>query len=289
LAGGGLNERHLAGLLVLGGIASVQWGAAAATTLFDEVGPGGTVFLRVAISAVLLVVLWRPVWGVLRGAAARDIVAFGLVLAAMNWSFYQALERIPLGIAVTIEFVGPLGVAFLHSRRRLDLLWAGCAAAGLLLLAPFGGGSIDALGALFAFIAGACWGAYILLSARVGRAVSGGSGLAIAMTVAAVVLIPAGIADGGSDLLVGHTILIGAAVAVLSSAIPYSLELEALRRIPENTFGVLMSLEPAVAALVGFIALNQDLHASEIAAIALVLIASAGALGSAGEPRAPEA
>jgi len=274
---------------VLGGIASVQWGAAAATTLFDEVGAAGTVFLRVAISALLLVVLWRPAWSVLRGAAARDIVAFGLVLAAMNWSFYEALDRIPLGIAVTIEFTGPLGVAILRSRRRLDLLWAGCAAAGLLLLAPIGGGSVAALGALFALIAGACWGAYILLSARVGRAVSGGSGLAVAMTVGAVVLIPAGVAGGGADLLAGHTLLVGAAVAVLSSAIPYSLELEALRRIPENTFGVLMSLEPAVAALVGFVALGQGLLASEIAAIGLVLIASAGALGTAGEPRAPEA
>jgi len=274
---------------VLGGIASVQWGAAAATTLFDEVGAAGTVFLRVAISALLLVVLWRPAWSVLRGAAARDIVAFGLVLAAMNWSFYEALDRIPLGIAVTIEFTGPLGVAILRSRRRLDLLWAGCAAAGLLLLAPIGGGSVAALGALFALIAGACWGAYILLSARVGRAVSGGSGLAVAMTVGAVVLTPAAVPGGGVDLLAGHTLLVGAAVAVLSSAIPYSLELEALRRITENTFGVLMSLEPAVAALVGFVALGQGLLASEIAAIGLVLIASAGALGTAGEPRAPEA
>ncbi len=286
---GALNERHAAGLLVLGGIASVQWGAAAATTLFDEVGPGGTVFLRVAISALVLVVLWRPAWRALRGAAARDVVAFGLVLAGMNWSFYEALERIPLGIAVTLEFVGPLGVAFIRSPRRLDLLWASCAAGGLVLLAPFGGGSIDALGAAFALTAGAFWGAYIIYSARVGRALSGGSGLAIAMTVGAVVLIPVGIADGGADLLVGSTILVGAAVAVLSSAIPYSLELEALRRIPESTFGVLMSLEPAVAALVGFIALDQGLLTREIAAIALVLVASAGALGTAGEPRAPEA
>lgn len=273
--------------MVLGGIASVQIGAAAATTLFDEAGPGGAVFLRIALAAIVLLALWRPAWRGLSGGAARDVLLFGLVLAAMNWSFYEALDRIPLGIAVTIEFVGPLAVAFGRSHRRLVWLWAGLAAAGLLLLAPLSNASVDPTGAGLALLAGLCWGAYILLSVRVGRALPGGAGLAIAMTVAAVLMIPTGVVQAGAQLLAPEVLGIGLAVALLSSAIPYSLELEALRRIPEATFGVLMSLEPAVAALVGFVALGQGLAAREVVAIGLVLIASAGALGTAGEPRTP--
>lgn len=283
-----MSSTRSAAALVLGGVVSVQCGSALATTLFDQAGPGGTVFLRCAFAALVLVLLWRPVWRGHRGQPLRDVALFGLVLAAMNLSFYASLERIPLGIAVTLEFVGPLGVAVWRSPSRLDLLWVAFAAAGLLLLAPIGDSSLDALGVVLALFAGTCWGAYILLSARVGRSFAGGSGLAIAMSLSALVLVPVGILDGGSALLDGEVLLAGAGVAMLSSAIPYSLELEALRRLPEGAFGVLMSLEPAVAALVGFIGLDQGLTAQQVLAIGFVLVASAGALGTAGKAVPPE-
>jgi inner membrane transporter RhtA len=272
--------------LVLAAVASVQFGAALAKTLFGELGPGGTVFLRVAFAAVALVALWRPRAA---GRPRRDLVlvaAFGVSLAAMNLSFYEALDRIPLGIAVTFEFVGPLSVAVVGSRHALDLLWALLAAAGILLLSDFGDfGGLDAAGVGLALLAGGFWAAYILLSARIGRLFAGGSGLALAMIAATVLLIPVGIADGGDALLQPDLLALGAAVAMLSSAIPYSLELESLRRLPEAVFGVLMSLEPAVAALAGFIVLGQDLGARELVAILLVVTASAGA--ARGAPAAP--
>jgi inner membrane transporter RhtA len=276
-------------VLVLGGVFSVQLGAAIATTLFDEVGPTGTVFLRVAISALLLWAIWRPRVRGHSPAALRAVVLFGVALAAMNLSFYEALDRIPLGIAVTLEFVGPLGVAIAASHRRLDLVWVVLAAAGIVLLSPGFGGSIDALGALFALIAGGFWAAYIVLSARVGQEFEGGTGLALALTIGTIPLIPAGIADGGGDLVSGGVLAAGLGVAVLSSAVPYSLELEALRRLAVGTFGVLMSLEPAVAALVGFVILGQDLTATELLGISLVVAASAGALGSGRALRTAEA
>ena len=248
--------------MVIGAIVSVQTGAAFATELFDEVGPVGTVMLRLAFAALLLVAIWRPSLAALRGAHASDVLAFGIVLAGMNTSFYLALDRIPLGIAVTLEFVGPLGVAFAASRQRADFVWAGLAAAGIVLLSPSLGDGLDALGAGLALLAGAFWGAYIVLSARIGRAFSGGDGLALAMLVAAAVLLIPGVAAAGDDLLDPTVLGVGLAVAVLSSALPYSLELEALRRLPQGTFGVLMSLEPAVAALVGFVGLDQGLAAT---------------------------
>lgn len=243
--------------------------------------------LRLGFAALVLVAIWRPGPAHLRGAGAVDVIAFGIALAGMNTSFYLALDRIPLGVAVTLEFVGPLGVAFAASRDRLDLLWAALAAIGILLLSPAPGGDIDALGAGLALLAGAFWAAYILLSARIGRRFSGGQGLALAMVVAAALLIPVGAVEGRGDLLEPGLLAAGFAVAMLSSAVPYSLELEALRRLPRGVFGVLMSLEPAVAAGVGFVILGQDLSARELAAIALVVAASAGALRTA--PPAAEA
>jgi inner membrane transporter RhtA len=289
IACGRLSERHQATAisLVLGGIATVQIGAAVATTLFDELGPAGTVFVRVAFSALVLVALWRPAVRAARGVAGRDMVLFGISLAAMNFAFYAALDRIPLGIAVTLEFVGPLGVAFAMSHRRLDLLWVALAAAGILLLSPLPGGGLDEIGVLLALVAGGFWAAYIVLSARVGRSFAGGDGLALAMCVATLMLVPVGIPVAGDELLDLELLGLGAAVAMLSSVIPYSLELEALRRLPQGTFGVLMSLEPAVAAAVGFIGLDQGLSASEVVAIGLVVVASAGALRTA--PPAAEA
>jgi inner membrane transporter RhtA len=216
------------------------------------------------------------------------VVAFGLSLAAMNFAFYSALERIPLGVAVTLEFVGPLGVAVVGSRRALDVLWVVMAAAGILLLAdPFTGSGTDAGGAALALLAGAFWAAYIVLSARAGQAFSGGSGLTLAMVVASAVVLPFGIAEGGSDLLGAEVLLVGAGVAMLSSAVPYSLELEALRRLPAHVFGVLMSLEPGMAAVVGFVILGEVLGVREVAAIGLVVAASAGAARSAGAGQPP--
>jgi inner membrane transporter RhtA len=275
--------------LVLGSIVSVQSGAAAATTLFGRVGPAGAVLLRTLFAAVALTALWRPS---LRGHTRRElrlVAGLGLVLAGMNLSFYAGLDRIPLGIAVTFEFVGPLGVAIARSHRPADLVWVALAAGGIALLSPGVGGSLDALGVAFALLAGAFWAAYILLAAGVGRAFERGDGLALAMALSALVLIPSGIAAGGDELVDPAVLGVGIAVALLSSAIPYSLELEALRRLPEGTFGVLMSLEPAIAALSGFAFLGQSLSARELAAIALVVIASAGALGTAEAPAPVEA
>jgi inner membrane transporter RhtA len=264
-------------LLVLLAISSVQFGSALAKGLFDEIGPGGTVFLRLLFAAVVLMAVWRPSP---RGRTRGDLLLvalFGLVLACMNLSFYAALDRIPLGAAVTFEFVGPLGVAVAGSRRALDLLWVALAAAGILLLSELGAGGLDALGIALALLAGAFWAAYILLTARVGRRYQGADGLALAMVVGALVSIPVGVAEAGSELLVPWILAVGLAVAVLSSAIPYALEMEALRRMPTGVFGVLMSLEPAAAALAGYVVLGEGLVAREIVAILLVVAASAGA------------
>jgi inner membrane transporter RhtA len=275
---------------VLLAVGSVQFGAALAKTLFDEAGAGGTVFLRVLFAAAVLAIVWRPRT---RERPGRDLwlaAAFGLTLAGMNLAFYAALDRIPLGVAVTFEFVGPLGVAVAASRRRLDLVWVVLAAVGILLLADFGEfGGLDAAGVGLALLAGAFWAAYILLSARTGRAFPGGSGLALAMIVASALLAPVGIADAGDALLDPLVLALGLAVAMLSSAIPYSLELEALRRLPAGVFGVLMSLEPAVAALAGYVVLGETLGVREVAAIGFVVMASAGAARSASPAGPPDA
>jgi len=274
-------------ILVLGAVASVQLGASLAKSLFEDVGPGGTVLLRVLLAAIVLGAAWRPS---LRGHSRAErllVLGFGLSLAGMNFAFYSALERIPLGVAVTLEFAGPLGVAVAGSRRALDLLWVALAGAGILLLADLGGGATDAAGVALALLAGVFWAVYILLSARTGRAFTGGGGLALAMVVASGLLLPFGIVEGGAELLDPAVLGVGAAVAMLASAIPYSLELEALRRLPAHVFGVLMSLEPAMAALAGFVVLGEVLGGRELAAIGLVVVASAGAARTAGATPPP--
>ena len=273
--------------LVLVGIASVQFGAALAGTIFDETGPAGATLLRALFAALILVAIWRPRPSAYSARDLRLVALFGLVLGAMNLCIYESFSRIPLGIAVTIEFAGPLGIAVALSRRRLDLGCAVLAAVGIVLIADPGGGGVDALGVAFALAAGACWAVYILVAQAAGRVFTGGRGVALAMCVAVLVPLAPGIAGAGSELLEPQWLAIGCAVALLSSVLPYWLDTEALRRLPANVFGVLMSLEPAVAALAGFVVLGQDLRARDVVAIGLVVMASIGVTRAG--PTAPEA
>jgi inner membrane transporter RhtA len=263
--------------MLLGGIASVQFGAAFANKLFAQAGPGGVVLLRLALSALILTAVVRPS---LRNRTRSDlhaVLGYGLILGLMNWSFYEALDRLPIGVAVTIEFVGPLGVAIAGSRRALDAVWVVLAGGGVVLLALRGDRhDIDTFGVVLALFAGMCWGAYILLSKRVGSTFAQLDGLAIALCIGTLVTVPVGIIEGGSALGRPAVLAGGAAVALLSSIIPYSLELVALRRLRAATFGLLMSLEPAVAALAGVLVLSQALHLVMLLAIGMVVIASIG-------------
>lgn len=277
--------------LVLTGVTSIQFGAALAATLFDQAGPAGTSAIRLSFAALVLLAVWRP-WRRRHDPRALRLVAvFGLTLGAMNLAFYEALDRIPLGIAVTIEFLGPITVATLLSRRRLDLAWVALATAGILLLAaPWQeSGGLDTLGVVFALVAAVFWGLYIVLAQRAGRFFDGGEGLAIAMVWAAAIPLVPGVAQAGADLLDPALLAAGFGVALLSSVIPYSLETEALRRMPASVFGILMSLEPAVAALAGFLVLSQSLGAREIVAVGLVVAASIGVTRAPSAPVSAEA
>jgi inner membrane transporter RhtA len=266
------RQRAVAVGLVVAACLSPQLGAALAVTLFDRVGPAGAAFLRLAFAAIILLAIWRPrLTGDLRLATA-----FGLSLGLMNLCFYEAIARLPLGVAVTIEFSGPLLVAVLGSRRPLDLVWVALAAAGIVLLVGPGGGSVDPVGVGFALAAATFWMAYIYLSKRTGAAFPGGSGLAIAMAVGALVVLPAGMIQADGALAQPGLLATALVVALLSSVLPYSLDLEALRRLPAAVFGVLMSLDPAIAAVVGFVVLGQALGAREVLAIGMVVVASAG-------------
>jgi inner membrane transporter RhtA len=276
--------RAPSGVLVIGAVASVQFGASLAATLFAHLGPSGAVVLRLASAALVLLALWRPQ---VRGRSRPELALaalFGLVLAGMNLTFYGAIDRIPLGIAVALEFLGPLTVAVAGSRRAVDLLWALLAAGGILALTRGDVHGLNGLGVALALIAGCFWGAYILLNARLGRAFEGSTGLTLAMCVAALAALPIGIPEAGAHLLEPGSLALGAAVGVLSSAIPYTFEVEALRRIAAPTFGVLMSIEPAMAALAGFLVLGQGLAARALLGIALVTVASVGASRSAAGP-----
>jgi inner membrane transporter RhtA len=285
-----VSERRLSAVgLVVGAACSVQGGAAVAKSLFPELGPAGVVFLRLLFGSLALWAITRPQ---LRGRAVQDlrlVALLGVVLVSMNVCFYEALDRVPLGIAVTVEFLGPLAVAIIGSRRRVDLVWVALAGAGVALLADGGGTTVKPLGIVLAAVAGFFWACYILLGVRVGRAFAGASGLAPAMALGALLIAPWGIISAGDNLR--DPLLMGAGVGVglLSSALPWSLELEAMRRLPTNVFGIVLSLEPAIAALAGFVLLHEHLHLRSWSAIALVVLASAGAARRRGPALPPDA
>jgi inner membrane transporter RhtA len=272
--------------LVLGGILSVQVGAAIAKGLFGEISPTAMVWLRLATSAVVLGAVVRPR---MRGRTRQDwlvVVGFGASLATMNWAIYQSFSRIPLGIAVTIEFIGPLTLAVLGSRRVRDLLWVLLAGVGVAFLG-FQRTGLDPAGVLYALLAGAAWAAYILLSASTGRRWEGFDGLAVASIVAAFAMTLPALLTAGTSLWDGRILLIGALVGLLSSVIPYSCELVALRSLRPAVFGILMSLEPAAAALAAIVVLQEHLSPVQWLAIACVVAASIGATRSGAGPGEP--
>lgn len=271
-------------MLVLLAIASVQWGSSTAKGLYDLATPLNVVWLRLLGAGLALLLVARPR---LTGRPAADwalVTGYGLVLATMNFTFYLAIERIPIGMAVTLEFLGPLGVALGASRRARDLLWVALAAIGVALLGVTPG-DLDLVGVAFALVAGACWAAYIVLGVPVGRRWSGVTGVTVGSWVGfaalSVVVLVAGTPLSIAPTVVGLGLLVG----VLSSAIPYGLEMVALRRIPRGTFGVLMSLEPAAAAFFALLLLGEQLRPVEVVAMACVIVASIGATrGSRPEP-----
>ncbi|WP_434938064.1 EamA family transporter [Shewanella sp. HL-SH8] len=263
---------------VLLAMVTIQSGASLAKQLFPVVGPEGTTALRLGFAAAVLWLVFRPWRALPKGRDWQSIIIYGLCLGGMNILFYLSIDRIPLGIAVALEFTGPLALALLGSKRKTDLLWVGCAIAGILLLLPDSSSAegLDLTGALMALGAGACWAGYILFGTRTGKQASGGITVALGMTVAAIVLVPVGVVSQGLALFSWEVLPLGLLVGILSSALPYSLEMVALRNMPTQTFSVFMSLEPAIAALAGFIILAEQLTLLQWSAIGLVIVASIG-------------
>lgn len=276
-------------LLVLGSIVSVQTGAAIGRTLFDDLGAAGTTLLRLGLSALLLLALLRPAVRRWSRGQWQAAALFGSAMAGMNLAFYLALRTVPLGVAVTVEFVGPLLLALVQTRRRVDLLWALLAASGVVLLGVDTTSGIPLSGLALALLAGLFWAGYIVASARVGQVLPGLDALPVALCVAALLVLPFG--AGGAAAVVEHPALLvgGCAVAVLSSAVPYGLELLALRRMATRVFGILMSLEPAAAAVAGLVVLGQALGVRQIGALLLVSLASVGVTLGRRDDRVPVA
>jgi inner membrane transporter RhtA len=276
--------------LAIASMTTIQLGAALSQPLFDRIGPGGLVTLRLVLAALILWPFARPR---LRGRARADLaaaVALGACSGVLTLAFFEAIARIPLGVAVTIEFLGPLGVALAGSRHARDVAWVLLAGAGvaLLTLGHGSGESLDPAGVALAGVAAACWAGYILLTKRVGARWAGLEGLSVSLGVAAVVTFPVGVSAAGAELLEPEVLLAGVGLALLIPLLPFAFELVALRRLATALFGVIMSLEPAIAALLGFLILDQALAASGVVAIAMVSLASAGAALSSGEPHADE-
>ena len=275
--------------LVVAGMVCQEVGASIAVLLFPQVGALGMVFLRVLFSAVILVPIARPRLRGIRGGAWMTVIGFGLVLALMNALFYLSLDRIPLGAAVTIEVLGPLVLSVVAARRAIAWLWAGLAALGVALLGEGSFGQLDPVGVLLAAGAGVAWAFYILLSRQTGRRFARLDGLAIAMAIGALASAPFGIASAGAVLLRPEVLLLGAAVALLSSTMPYGLDLLALRYLHHSTFAILTSLAPAIAAIAGLVLLGQTFGWVGAIAVGLVICASIGAVWSArGREPAPE-
>lgn len=261
---------------VLLSIISVQCGAAIAKSLFPVIGAIGTTSIRIGISAILLLLVYRPNLFQITPKQWKLVVPYGLSLGAMNLIFYLAIERIPIALAVTLEFIGPLLVAIIGSRRLIDYCWVLLAATGIILIAPWSNNRIDALGVLFALLAGALWAAYIVLGGKISKIMNGGQAVSTGMLFAAILILPFGFYENGLVNLTPKLFGMGIALALLSSAIPFTLEMKALGQLPSRTFSILMSLEPAAAAVCAFIFLQENLSFYEILAVVCVVIASAG-------------
>lgn len=263
---------------ILLAVFSVQGGATIAKQLFPVIGAAGSAAIRNGLSAIILLAVFRPPMHRFTREQWQAVVPYGVTIGVMNLLFYQALARIPLGLAVTLEFVGPLAVAIAGSRRLLDVLWIALAAIGIVLIAPWHVESaIDPLGVALALLTGVCWAAYILLGGRVSKLLSGGIPVATGMSIATLTVLPFALAGGRLGSFVPRLYVAGAAVAVLSTALPFTLEMSALRALPGRTFSILMSLEPAVAALCGLVLLGEHLTTAQWAAVGLVIAASVGA------------
>lgn len=263
---------------VLLAVVSVQGGAALAKGLFPVLGAAGTAGLRVVLATLILLVVFRPSFTRLTRAQWVAAVPYGLVLGTMNLSFYLALTRIPLGLGVTLEFIGPLVLAVAGSRRALDFVWVVLAALGIILITPWRAspGALDLVGVLLALFAGACWAAYIVLGGRLSRVLPGGAGVAVGMVFSSLAILPFALESGVVAKLNPMLFAAGLGVALLSGALPYTLELMALRVLPSRTFGILMSMEPAVATLMGLVFLHEHLSLVQWLAVLLVSAASAG-------------
>ena len=261
---------------VLFAIISVQSGAAIAKTLFPAIGAAGTASLRIGISAIILLAVYRPNLLKITPNQWKIVIPYGLSLGAMNLIFYLAIERIPIGLAVTLEFIGPLLVAVIGSKRLIDYLWVLLATIGIVLIAPWSNNGIDLLGVLFALLAGALWAAYIVLGTKVSKIMKGGDAVATGMLFASILIVPFGILENGLNNLTPTFLYLGIALALLSSAIPFTLEMKALGQLPARTFSILMSLEPAAASIFAFIFLQEHLAFNEILAVVFVVIASVG-------------
>lgn len=257
-------------------IISVQCGAAIAKGLFPELGAAATASLRIGISAVILLIAFRPNFRTITTQQWKSVIPYGLSLGAMNMIFYLAIERIPIGLGVALEFVGPLLVAIFGSKRPIDFIWVFIAAAGIALIAPWTNNGLDLIGVLLALLAGGFWAAYILLGGKISKIMKGGDAVTIGMLAATIFILPFGILSGGFVNLTPKLLGLGTALALLSSAIPFTLEMKALRQLPARTFSILMSLEPAVASICGLIFLQEYLSFKQTLAVAAVVIASAG-------------
>jgi inner membrane transporter RhtA len=270
----GINIPALPAVLLA--IISVQSGAAIAKGLFPAIGAAGTASLRIGISALLLLAVYRPNLKKITTDQWKIVIPYGLSLGAMNLIFYLAIERIPIGLAVTLEFIGPLLVAVFGSKRWIDFFWVLLAAAGIVLIAPWTSNGIDVLGMFFALLAGAFWAAYIVLGSKVSKIMKGGDAVATGMLFASILIVPFGILGNGLSNLTPQLLGLGVALALLSSAIPFTLEMKALGQLPARTFSILMSLEPAAASICAFLFLQEYLSFNEILAVIFVVIASAG-------------